>query len=728
MLKKNLIFRYLFISIFIALLALIGIQIYKDTLIEAQKVKTLQNLKLLYKDTLEDYENIAELVFFNNLLYDKTIIDIYQEVLKQKQLNTSKEKLFSYLKDKFYYLKSFGIKNINFYLPNNELFLKMDDKNFTLLESKRASIQNVNSNKKEFSSTEITESSASFVLSKPFFDKELNHLGAIEVELNFDYLIKKMEKNTPFNIFFVHKSSVLDKNIVENKKNNFIPFSLNEQYKIQDSVFQELKNFTKQFEQFSFESKQNIAKNMTKMHEFTENIYYNKQYQLVVFVPFSNNLTQEHNTYLIALGNAEYSEISKINALLNKIVFVGFFVFLIVFILMYNVFTYKEKNAMILKEHTDLLKAIDKYVVMAQTDQSGFITYITQAFCNISGYSKKEIIGRNINIIRHPDMSKKFFENMWNSLYKEKKWEGEIKNIDKNGNSYWVKGIIFPKYDIHNNLIGYISIRVNITDTKQLKKINNLLKEDLSNKLNEIKMRDESLANTTKIALMGKILDSLSHQWKMPVSNISIELANLKARILNQELNALEVQKIHDEISYQLKTLSMTLNEFKTFFSHNDQNDKYNVYSALMESINSVKQECDLHQITITLSAKEEIYCYGVYNELKQIVVNLLKNSIEHLISNHTQNPKIELFIFEEEDGVVIECIDNVTGDSKNIIEKVFSKNYDEKIFKDAGLNLYIAKLLLEKIGAKFWFVNQENSSHLYLKLVSKDRRNGRRL
>lgn len=723
MLKNNLVIRYLVVCFFIALASLAGVQVYKNALIEKQKTKTLQEFKLIYNDALSQQENFAELIFFDNLLYDKTIIELFSKTLHNKTKKQTKEELFEYLKDKFYYLKSFGIKNINFYLPTSELLLQMNNKDFVLAQSKRETILNINKNKQEYKGFEITENSASYVLSKPLFDKELNHLGAIELELDLDYLAKKIEKILPYNLFFVHKKSILEKNLINLNENDFVPFTFNDAYKIQNSVFQEFNNHSLILEQSSLENKESTLLNMQKQRMFAENIYYNKQYQLALFIPFSNHLTDNHNTYLIALGNEEFSQISQINQFLNHMVFIGFFIFLILFILIYNIIMYKEKNEIILKEHTDMLKAIDKYVVMAQTDQSGFITNITQAFCNISGYSKKEIIGRNINIIRHPDMSKKFFENMWNSLYKEKKWEGEIKNIDKNGNSYWVKGIIFPKYDIYNNLVGYISIRVNITDTKQLKKINNLLKEDLSNKLNEIKMRDESLANTTKIALMGKILDSLSHQWKIPVSNISIELANLKARIINHELNSFEVQKIHDEISYQLKTLSMSLNEFKTFFSNDEQNDKYNVYSALLESISSVKPECDLHNIKISLEAKEDIYCYGVFNELKQIMVNLLKNSIEHFIHSPTQTPTIKLHLFEENDAVVIEFNDNVTGESKNIIEKVFSNNYDEKISKDAGLNLYIAKLLLEKIGAKFWFENKENSTHMSIKLVSKDRR-----
>ena len=726
MLKKNLVFRYVFVSVFVAIVAVIGIDIYKNFLIESQQIQSIQKIQLSYKEAQEENKQIADLVFFNNLLYDTTIENIYRQIIQSGQSKHSKEILFEYLKDKFYYFKSFGIKSINFYLPNNELLLNMSNKNLELI-SKRQSIVYVNSTKKEVQTTEITESSASSVYIKPLLDKELQHLGAIEIEFSFDYLAKKIEKSLEYNLFFLHKNTLLDKTLLAKDGSDFVEFELHNAYKIENTVFKEFKYNPEIFKQFSSNNATFIVDNMNQQKEFALSVFYEKQYQLVVFIPFFNSLTNEHNSYLMALGNAKYSEISNIYDFLNYVILLTFFMLLLIFILVYNVHSYKDKNSSILKEYTDLLKAIDKYVVMTQTDRCGFITYVTQAFCDISGYAKKELIGRNINVIRHPDMSKKFFENMWNALFKEKKWEGEIKNIDKNGNSYWVKGIIFPQYDINNNFIGYTSIRVNITDTKQLKKINNLLKEDLSNKLHEIKMRDESLIDTTKIVLMGKILDSLAHQWKNPLSCVSIELANLQAHISSHELNPKELQNIHDEIGYQIKTLSMTLNEFKTFFSHTNQNDKYNVYSAINESITLVKSECSLHHIGISLDSGQEIFCYGVFNELKQIIVNLLKNCIEHLISNQIENPTIALFVVEEQNSVMIKCWDNAKGESKNIIEKVFSNNYDEQTLKDVGLNLYIAKLLLEKIGAQFWFENEENSTCFYIKLVSHDRRKDKR-
>jgi aerotaxis receptor len=115
---------------------------------------------------------------------------------------------------------------------------------------------------------------------------------------------------------------------------------------------------------------------------------------------------------------------------------------------------------MIKKEHFGLKKDIDKYVIFTEMDKKGVIKEVSEAFCKISGYSKTELVGKPIEYLKHPDMSKKFYKNMWNEILKGKEWEGEIKNIDKNGNSFWVKGRIVPIFSEKKELVSFRSIRV----------------------------------------------------------------------------------------------------------------------------------------------------------------------------------------------------------------------------------------------------------------------------
>lgn len=108
----------------------------------------------------------------------------------------------------------------------------------------------------------------------------------------------------------------------------------------------------------------------------------------------------------------------------------------------------------------------DKYVIISATDLKGTITYISKAFSEISGYSKEELIGKQHNVIRHPDTPSSIHQELWKDLNTGKGWSGEVKNITKDGSTYWVLMHIDPILDENGTPIGYRSIQQNITDKK----------------------------------------------------------------------------------------------------------------------------------------------------------------------------------------------------------------------------------------------------------------------
>ncbi len=108
--------------------------------------------------------------------------------------------------------------------------------------------------------------------------------------------------------------------------------------------------------------------------------------------------------------------------------------------------------------------AIDYSTIVSKADKQGVITYVNRAFCEISGFSPKELLHQPHNIVRHPDMPPEVFQVMWSDLKKGKKWNGIIKNLKKDGSAYWVDASISPIYDHKGLLVEYIAIRRDITD------------------------------------------------------------------------------------------------------------------------------------------------------------------------------------------------------------------------------------------------------------------------
>lgn len=118
-----------------------------------------------------------------------------------------------------------------------------------------------------------------------------------------------------------------------------------------------------------------------------------------------------------------------------------------------------------------IYELFNRYTITSETDTHGIITYVSQPFIDISGYKKEELIGQHHNIVRHEDMPKEAFQEMWDTIRAKKVWRGEVKNKKKNGGFYWVDSVVFPILNHQQEIQGYKSIRIDITDRKKLNNV-----------------------------------------------------------------------------------------------------------------------------------------------------------------------------------------------------------------------------------------------------------------
>ena len=401
-------------------------------------------------------------------------------------------------------------------------------------------------------------------------------------------------------------------------------------------------------------------------------------------------------------------KIEKSNDFYNFLtIFFGLSLALIIFLL-YKSKNQDIKNKLLKNSYDDLLSQVDKYVLKLDTDLDGKITFVTKYFCEMSGYSKDEILGKNVNILRHPDMSQNFYKTLWQELRAKKIWQGEVKNIDKFGNTYWVKTSLFPKYNDKKEHIGYASIRTDITATKQLEKTNRLLKDDLSNRLNDLKIKDETALNSLKVALMSKILDSFSHQWKTPISKIYFEL--LKLENIKKDLGISKIEDVKNSIENELRDLSDMLNETKTLFS-----SRQNMSSNLLDIVKKISNKVDNSLIEIRYDFDENIKLNIVHNDLKNIIFNIVYTILDFVKSYSLKKVivNISIQIEDNSDEIVLKIEDNIKDKRKKEFVEQLLNFEDENKFDS---KIYLAKLLADKNQAIFLCNILEDSTSYYIK------------
>jgi len=154
----------------------------------------------------------------------------------------------------------------------------------------------------------------------------------------------------------------------------------------------------------------------------------------------------------------------------------------------------KEKTADIEKKNYELEKLVTSFnrnVIFSHTDLKGNITQVSEAFCKISGYTEEELLGQPHSILRHPDMPKSTFQNVWKDLQKQACIKAEIKNLKKDGSFYWVISKFEPEYNLNGEHIGYSALREDITDKKAIEELTKNLEQEVKSQTQKFKEQTE---------------------------------------------------------------------------------------------------------------------------------------------------------------------------------------------------------------------------------------------
>lgn len=661
---KNISNRYVFIFLAFSFLFVVFYYFYEKSVI---KFFFKDEIKLISADYNRNYnhmKSISELIYFNEFLKSDKITEILKENVDLK------ENLYNDFKSTYSFYKTLDITDIKFYDKDAVLILSME--NHKQIKPNNIVKEVLTSS---FELNSIFENN--FIFAKPIFDDGLNLIGAISIEVDIDSFFKKIEKDTFFKLDKFYTKNVSENNVIKDLK------------------------------------QREIAEINTNLQNFQQFILITKN-DILVFLPRIESI--DGNDFYVLIHNfKKSSNIYKIRSYLEIALTLTIILLLIVSIVLYKAQKTKIDKIFLQKDFDDIQEQLDLYVNMIETDIKGKIINVSKSFCDLSGYTKDELVGKNINIVRHPDITNKFFQNLWKDLKEKGKWEGEIKNSDKYGNTFWIKGVIFPKYDLKNRLVGYVSIRVDITDAKQLEKINRLLKEDLSTKLNELKMKDKIFIDSMKVDLMSKILDSITHQWKNPILNISSELFKLKLKVNKNDVDKSKILTIHDKIENELKNLSYMLNEVKYLFNKIEISNS--LYENVSEILDVLKNEFNTNGIKVRNKIDKNLKLLVKSEDLKNILFNLSKSIISQKILADQEKLEINIESFYENNELVIKIEDNLTFSNKKIIEEIL--NTQSSLIKKSEMEEYLVlvKLFIQKNGGIVWFEYDNEKSKYFIKL-----------
>lgn len=192
-------------------------------------------------------------------------------------------------------------------------------------------------------------------------------------------------------------------------------------------------------------------------------------------------------------------------------------------------------------------QAIDLNIIYSITDSEGVIIYVNRKFCEISKYSKEELIGQNHRILNSGFHTEEFFKNMWNIIKGGEIWQGEVKNIAKDGTFFWLDNTIFPVFDENKKIVQYFSMRLSIDEKKIAE-----------------------AERTEHIRSLEEMLFMTSHQVRQPIVNL-LGLANQLEDSTNSNE---EMMEIIGYIKESVASLDSYTKELTSYISEVNKNAK----------------------------------------------------------------------------------------------------------------------------------------------------------
>jgi PAS domain S-box-containing protein len=310
-------------------------------------------------------------------------------------------------------------------------------------------------------------------------------------------------------------------------------------------------------------------------------------------------------------------------------------------------------------------------------NEDGKVILINHAWSELTGYSFEEIdtIDKWISKAHAQEMS--VIKKHINTLYAldAKGDKGEYKITTKNGDiiiwqfSSAPLGMIDKKRTV-------ISSAVDIT---------------------ELKSKDDLMIIQSRNAAMGEMISMIAHQWKQPISIISMIANNIQLDVVLGELNDAMAETYSKDILLQTEHLSKTIDDFRNFFKPDKSSSKIRLHKIIDNTYSIIKESILNNNIEFKVlnNSESEIEVYP--RELMQVFVNIINNAKDALVSKNVKDAFIEVTIDEDETSISTKICDNGGGIEEELLSKIFIPYFTTKGEKNGtGLGLYMSKMIVE--------------------------------
>jgi signal transduction histidine kinase len=256
---------------------------------------------------------------------------------------------------------------------------------------------------------------------------------------------------------------------------------------------------------------------------------------------------------------------------------------------------------------------------------------------------------------------------------------------------------------------------------EELRILNDTLEDKVQEEIEKNREKEKQLILQSRMALMGELLSMIAHQWRQPLNVLSIVISKMKLDISMGEIDLKEFKKDIFKIEELIQHLSNTIDDFRKFYRNEEEIKHVSLEEIITQMLNIAKASFEDKNIKIITEINCE-YRLEIYpNELKQVLLNLIRNAEDILIERKTENPSIYIkgFYDSRKKLCIIEVRDNGGGIDETILDKIFNPYFTTKDERNGtGLGLYMSKQIVEeRLNGKLFAFNDDDGAVFRIEL-----------
>ncbi len=216
--------------------------------------------------------------------------------------------------------------------------------------------------------------------------------------------------------------------------------------------------------------------------------------------------------------------------------------------------------------------------------------------------------------------------------------------------------------------------------------------------IQELRHKDEMLFRQSRLAQMGEMISVIAHQWRQPLSAISMTSAALEHKVEQEQYDKTFFDSRLKRISEYVQHLSATIEDFRNFFKSDKSKQEIQFSEIVENALSLVRPGLESRNITLLTDCQCHGNMFTYQNELLQVVLNLLKNAEDALREHKIENPVITMRCYSDDKRAFLEIEDNAGGIESSILEKIFEPYFTTKDeHNGTGLGLYMSKVIVEE-------------------------------